>query len=164
MAENNEYVFRFINDTQPEPQAVAGEAGKTTPKQQAVTPTQSAGGDNRKAIASGIVALHSAASYAKPLIAGRLQRVQVETGLNEYSQRVNEAVGFASGMAGEAVKLTVVGLASGGAGALVVALKDALSTVTNVVQKQLMLDTQKSVENTALTISRRRAGVSGSRR
>lgn len=153
----NTYQFIFKNQTGGERQTVSGEAGQ-------VSKGSVAGGRSRTGDASyGMIAFTKIKEYVRPVVHGELSRVQINTGANEFSARINEAVGWAERGLDMGGNIAFGAMAGGLPGAIAGTVVSLAHTGFDIAQKSMTIQAQKRIENVSLEISRRRAGVSGSR-
>ena len=157
--EANEYVLiiRAEDLESGEKSPVAGEKSKPQVKQSA-TKEQSGNG-----LVKVLVAAQKVKPYVMEGVNYYVERVSISSGANEYSARVKSAVSVASGGVDMLMDIATGAAVGGGVGAAVGAAVSIGKSVVQIAMKSAELNLKKQVEGVSLDISRRRAGVSGSR-
>lgn len=148
-----------------------GATAKTTQKTTAEESGGETGGvmDAYKAIKKasfGIVSYATAKSFADQVIGFQISQVSLETGANEYEQRLNMGYEIGNSVFGAGVSLLTGALVGGPAGLALSAVGIVLNGVhkaVGIAQRQQQLDTQTDLENISINLARRRAGFTGSR-
>lgn len=114
----------------------------------------------------GIVSYATAKSFADQIIGFNISQVSLQTGANEYEQRLSMGYEIGNSVVGAGVSLLTGALVGGPAGLAVAAVGVVLNGAHKLIQiqqRQQEIDTQADLENVSIGLARRRSGFTGSR-
>lgn len=164
MARDNEYhIYVHVEGLSDNNGAVAG-AGTGSSDTEDIKGDKSA-----SAVASAakkLVSFAAVASTADKIISNNISMVALETGANEYEQRLNTAYSLAKQIGGAGISLIGGALMGGPAGLAIATIgivASGINKVINLEQRQRELQVQRSLENVSIGMANIRAGTSGRR-
>lgn len=111
----------------------------------------------------GIVSYSTAMSFADQIVSYNISRVSLDTGAVEDEQRQSEIYGVVKDIGGAGLAVLGGALAGGPLGAIAALALSGAHKAISIAQKQSTLDAERDLENITIEMSRRRAGVNGSR-
>ena len=165
MAENNEYhIYLHLDGLDGQKSAVAGSGTGSTGENSAGGSSDPMDAVTRKL--SKMVSFAAVKSTADRLINYEISQVALETGAEQYEQRLDYVYNIASQTAGAGASLALGAATGGPAGAILAAIgivTNGIQKVVGIAQKQRQLDTQQSLENVSIGTQTVRAGVTGRR-
>lgn len=160
-----EYVIRIINDT-----------GEETPVKAVTGSNESIGGEVSNPsqgeayamkMAKRLVSVGAIVHTADQIVSHQVSMISLETGAQEYGQRVQyiyqKAGGFVKSVAMGALAGSAAGPLGALAGAAVAAVTNIGSNIMNYFFKQDQIATQRELEDTSRRMRMMRATVSGRR-
>lgn len=163
MAESNGYHIYVHFDGADKKSTVAGMGTGSTG-----TDSASGSGGSEKLVnaAKNMVSFAAVKSTADKLINYEISQVALETGANEYEQRLSYSYNVASQVVGAGASLAL-GAAMGGpvgfALAAIGVVTSGVQKLIGIAQKQRQLNTEQSLENISIGMATVRAGVTGRR-
>lgn len=154
--ENNTYTLIIKNDTSEKGSKSPIANVKSTPKQETAS-------TDKGALAVGLMAIQKVKPYIMQGVNYAVERVSIASGSNEYSARLRSAVSVVSQGVDMLSDIALGAVVGGGPGTVVGTFLTVGKTAASAIMKASELSLKKQVEEAALEIARRRAGVSGSR-
>lgn len=165
MAENNEYhIYVHFDGTDGKKSAVAGNGTGSTGKSSANGSSDLMDKVTNKI--SKMVSFAAVKSTADKLINYEISQVALETGAEQYEQRLDYVYNIASQTVGAGASLIGGAVMGGPAGFILAAIgvvTNGVQKLVGIAQKQRQLDTQQSLENISIGMQTVRAGVTGRR-
>ena len=161
---NNEYRIVFDLKNLDSDSAVAKTATKTTVEEDDGGMGGIIGAAKAvKKATFGLVSYGTAMSFADQIVSYNISRVSLDTGALEDEQRQQEIYGVVKDIGGAGVAIVGGALVGGPIGAIAGLALSGIHKAISIAQKQSTLDAERDIENISIEMSRRRAGVNGSR-
>lgn len=165
MADSNGYhIYVHLDGAGEQKSAVAG-TGTGSTGESSVSNTGD-GWNNVTNRLTQMVSFAAVKSTADKIINFEISQVALETGANEYEQRLSYSYNVASQVVGAGASLAIGAAMGGPAGfalAAVGIVTSGVQKLVSIAQKQRQLNTERSLENISIGMATVRAGVTGRR-